>query len=226
MIIPTGATDPRMTTAKRQTLADFMYYSLCAGQTKAGPYGYSPLPLNLVQAGFAQIAKLKTADPAVDLTDRDVTHVQQPDLRRPRTSKNELAEIAPQPAACDKVGEGPCGTETGTQAPRPATDDGAAPAGVGQRPAAAGRWRGGPRTAPVGDGAAVAGDRPRTRRLVAPAGTTPRAAADAAATELAPAAGGHRDVRMGGRRAAARAGAAARPAGLVASVGATRPGPR
>ena len=63
MIIPTGADDPRMTTAKRQTLADFMYYSLCAGQTKAGPYGYSPLPLNLVQAGFDQLAKLKQADP-------------------------------------------------------------------------------------------------------------------------------------------------------------------
>ena len=82
MIIPTGAEDPRMTTAKRQTLADFMYYSLCAGQTKAGPYGYSPLPLNLVQAGFKQLAKLKKADPKVDLTNRDVALVQQPDLRR------------------------------------------------------------------------------------------------------------------------------------------------
>src|ERR1044071_4595438 len=72
MIIPTGASDPRMTTAKRQTLADFMFYSLCAGQSKAGPYGYSPLPLNLVQAGFDQIAKLKAADPPVDLEDGDV----------------------------------------------------------------------------------------------------------------------------------------------------------
>ena len=62
MVIPTASDDPRMTTAKRQTLADFMYYSLCAGQTKAGPYGYSPLPLNLVQAGFEQIAKLGKAD--------------------------------------------------------------------------------------------------------------------------------------------------------------------
>ena len=82
MVIPTGASDQRMTTAKRQTLGDFMYYSLCAGQTKAGPYGYSPLPLNLVQAGFEQIAKLKAADPAVDLTDRDVDPVQQPHVRR------------------------------------------------------------------------------------------------------------------------------------------------
>ena len=63
MIIPTGADDPRMTTAKRQTLGDFLYYSLCEGQQKAGPLGYSPLPLNLVQAGFEQLAKLKPADP-------------------------------------------------------------------------------------------------------------------------------------------------------------------
>ena len=53
LLLPTGknAQDRRMTTAKRQTLADFLFYSLCAGQTKAGPYGYSPLTLNLVAAG-------------------------------------------------------------------------------------------------------------------------------------------------------------------------------
>ena len=62
MIIPTGADRPADDDApKRQTLADFLYYSLCAGQTKAGPYGYSPLPLNLVQAGFEQLAKLGPA---------------------------------------------------------------------------------------------------------------------------------------------------------------------
>ena len=64
MIIPTGADDPRMTTAKRQTLADFMYYSLCAGQTKAGPYGYSPLPLNLVQAGLPAARQAEDGRPA------------------------------------------------------------------------------------------------------------------------------------------------------------------
>ena len=41
-----------------------MSYGLCTGQAKAGPYGYSPLPLNLVQAGMTQLAKLKAA--AVD----------------------------------------------------------------------------------------------------------------------------------------------------------------
>lgn len=113
MIIPIGSTDQRMTTAKRQTIADFMYYSLCAGQTKAGPYGYSPLPLNLVQAGFEQINKLKAADPAVDLTDRDVKSCNNPTFDGKNLSKNQLAEIAPQPASCDKVGEGPCGFDSG-----------------------------------------------------------------------------------------------------------------
>jgi phosphate transport system substrate-binding protein len=122
MIIPTGSDDPRMTTAKRQTLADFMFYSLCAGQSKAGPYGYSPLPLNLVQAGFEQLAKLKEADPDVDLQDRDVTRCNNPTFVAGDLAKNHLAEIAPMPAACDKLGEGPCGTDTGTN--QPSTDGG------------------------------------------------------------------------------------------------------
>ncbi|MXG91744.1 phosphate ABC transporter substrate-binding protein [Nocardioides sp. YIM 123512] len=136
MIIPTGSTDPRMTTAKRQTLADFMYYSLCAGQTKAGPYGYSPLPLNLVQAGFDQIAKLKTADPAVDLTSRDVKSCNNPTFDGKNLSKNKLAQIAPQPAACDKTGAGPCGYDTGTN--QPSTDGQQPTDGTSQAPAADG----------------------------------------------------------------------------------------
>ncbi len=42
-----------MTTGKRQTLADFLYYSICPGQAAVGSIGYSALPLNLVQAGFS-----------------------------------------------------------------------------------------------------------------------------------------------------------------------------
>ncbi len=124
MVIPTGADDPRMTTAKRQSLSDFLFYSLCSGQTKAGPFGYSPLPVNLVTAGFDQIAQLKKADPAVDLANRDVKSCNNPTFDGKNPSKNVLAEIAPKPAACDKQGEGPCGTDTGTN--QPSTDGGAA----------------------------------------------------------------------------------------------------
>jgi len=35
-------------------------------------------------------------------------------------SENHLAQIAPMPAACDKQGAGPCGTDTGTN--QPSTD--------------------------------------------------------------------------------------------------------
>jgi len=156
MIIPTGATDVRMTTAKRQTLADFLYYSLCAGQTKAGPYGYSPLPLNLVQAGFEQIAKLKEADPAVDLTDRDVRSCNNPTFDGKNLSKNKLAQIAPQPAACDKDGAGPCGTDTGTN--QPSTDDPnapTAPASGAPTDAAGGGGTAPPGTAPTDTGPVV-----------------------------------------------------------------------
>ena len=95
MIIPTGAQDQRMTTAKRQTLGDFMYYSLCEGQAKAGAYGYSPLPLNLVQAGFTQLALLKAADAAVDIENRDATKCNNPTFVAGNLKQNKLAQIAP-----------------------------------------------------------------------------------------------------------------------------------
>lgn len=107
-IIPTSATDSRMTTAKRQTLADFLYYSVCQGQAQVGPVGYSALPLNLVQASFDQIGKLKQADPGVDLTSRNVATCNNPTFVAGNLSANHLAQIAPQPPSCDKVGQGPC----------------------------------------------------------------------------------------------------------------------
>jgi hypothetical protein len=175
-----------MTTAKRQTLGDFLYYSLCAGQTKAGPYGYSPLPLNLVQAGFEQISKLKAADPAVDLTDRDVKSCNNPTFDGKDLSKNQLAEIAPQPAACDKAGEGPCGTETGTNTP--STDDGSVTPGVTVETPGTPT---GPGEAPVEGAPPAPGSQPSvdpdTGEVVASPGTTTgeQSADFAAPTELA-----------------------------------------
>jgi phosphate transport system substrate-binding protein len=159
MIIPTGADDPRMTTAKRQSLADFLYYSLCTGQTKAGAFGYSSLPLNLVSAGFSQIAQLKKADPAVNLTDRDVKSCNNPTFDKNDPGKNLLAKIAPQPAACDKQGAGPCVTGTGTG--KPSTDDPVDPAATD--PAAPGE------TGPADPGGGAPG-------ATAPGGDTPIAA--------------------------------------------------
>ena len=108
MIIPTASDDARMTTAKRQTLADFLYYSVCQGQAEMGPIGYSPLPINLVQASFEQVGKLKEADTGVDLTKRDVTTCHNPTFVAGQPKRNYLAEIAPMPPACDHSGAGPC----------------------------------------------------------------------------------------------------------------------
>ncbi len=113
-IIPTASDDTRMTTPKRQTLADFLYYSICQGQGEIGPIGYSSLPVNLVTAGFDQIGKLKEADPDVDLTQRDVSTCHNPTFIAGKPDQNHLAQIAPNPPACDKLGADPCAAGVGS----------------------------------------------------------------------------------------------------------------
>jgi phosphate transport system substrate-binding protein len=112
-IVPTGASDATMTTAKRQSLADFLDHALCQGQAKAQAYGYAPLPLNLVRAGFEQVARLGAADPAVDLAGRDVTTCDNPTFDGQDPDRDVLAETAPMPPPCDRQGAGPCGAESG-----------------------------------------------------------------------------------------------------------------
>jgi ABC-type phosphate transport system substrate-binding protein len=115
-IEPTGvypSPEAKITTAKRQSIVDFLYYSICQGQREIGPIGYSPLPVNLVQAGFGQIAKLAQADPGVDLTNRNISTCGNPTFVASNPNENYLAQIAPMPAACDKVGSQPCAAGTG-----------------------------------------------------------------------------------------------------------------
>jgi phosphate transport system substrate-binding protein len=151
VILPIGADDQRMTTAKRQTLADFLYYSICGGQREIGPIGYSSLPINLVEAGFQQIAQLKAADPNVDLTQRDVSTCNNPTFIPGQPNVNYLAQIAPSPPLCDHVGDGPCGDDdTSRGGVATAGSGGGAASGAG-RGAAAGA------AAASGAGAAAAG---------------------------------------------------------------------
>ena len=140
-IIPTSPSDPRMTTAKRQTLVDYLFYGVCGGQKEMGPIGYSSLPFNLVQASFSQIDKLKAADPAVDITARDPSSCNNPTFDHSDLSHNLLAEIAPQPPPCDQEGQGPSdgagncpaggGAGGGTDAGGPAADAGGGQATTG-----------------------------------------------------------------------------------------------
>ena len=126
MIIPTSPTDPRMTTAKRQTLADFLYWDICGGQAEMGPIGYSPLPINLVEASFAQTNKLHTADKNVQLSHENVTTCHNPTFVAGHPTENYLAQIATEPPVCDEVGHGPCTGGTGT-GPRGNPHNGHAP---------------------------------------------------------------------------------------------------
>ena len=98
----------RMNTAKRQTIADFLYYSICQGQEEMGPIGYSPLPINLVRRGSTRSRKLHTADSGVDLNNENVTTCHNPTFVAGHPTVNHLAKIAPEPLPCDKFGAGPC----------------------------------------------------------------------------------------------------------------------
>lgn len=61
MIVPTevGGT---FSTTKGYTLGEFIKYVVCDGQKQAGTLGYSPLPMNLVQAAYDQIKKIPGAN--------------------------------------------------------------------------------------------------------------------------------------------------------------------
>jgi len=145
---------------------------VCTGQKEMGPIGYSPLPINLVQASFDQTNKLKTADPAVDITSRAVSTCHNPTFIAGQPTRNYLAEIAPQPPACDRSGAGPCtgaanqainGNPTSGRAPVAATGtSGRTPTGGGS-----GSTHAGTTARPGGGASTTAGG-----RTLAGAGTT------------------------------------------------------
>jgi len=114
MIIPTSAHDPRMSTPKRQSLANFIDWSICGGQAEIGPTGYSPLPINLAQASFEQMYKLHGADKAVQIKNLNVAKkCRNPTFWAGHPDGNFLAKIAPEPPLCDKAGQGPCAPGSG-----------------------------------------------------------------------------------------------------------------
>ncbi|MDX6210139.1 MAG: phosphate transport system substrate-binding protein [Frankiales bacterium] len=107
MIIPTAQQAP-MTSDKGYTLGKFAYYFLCEGQQSMADLGYSPLPVNLVQAALDQVKKI----PGVAVENTNISKCNNPTFD-PATGKNKLAETAPQPQACDKRGVTMCPTHTG-----------------------------------------------------------------------------------------------------------------
>src|SRR6202022_3041199 len=97
----------RFDTNKGKTLAAFGYFAMCQGQQTMAVLGYSPMPINLVQASFDVIKKV----PGAVVQNIDIKSCNNPTFSPDGT--NLLADTAPQPAACDKIGTVQCTTATG-----------------------------------------------------------------------------------------------------------------
>jgi phosphate transport system substrate-binding protein len=149
MILPT-AENTRTKAAQGRTLSDFAYYFLCEGQQQAEALGYSPLPVNLVEAGVKQVARIPGT--TNKLRENDLGRCNNPTLSP--SGGNRLAETAPFPPDCDKKGPVQCTTGTagatgdtpssnsnqnnnGGGGTGPGTGGGDAAANTGQAPAGA-----------------------------------------------------------------------------------------
>jgi len=106
MIVPTKL-ENNFNANKGYTLGRFAYYFLCEGQKQAPDLGYSPLPINLVKAGLAQVKRI----PGVNVQSVDISKCNNPTFSSDGT--NTLAKNAAQPAACDKAGATQCTDGTG-----------------------------------------------------------------------------------------------------------------
>jgi len=107
MIIPTSTSGSTFTDDKGKTLGAFANYFLCEGQQQAEVLGYSPLPINLVQAGLDQVTKI----PGVGSSTVNIADCNNPTFSS--DGSNTLANNAPMPAECDKKGADQCLDATG-----------------------------------------------------------------------------------------------------------------
>ncbi|WP_426594248.1 phosphate ABC transporter substrate-binding protein PstS [Cellulomonas sp. McL0617] len=158
-------------TDKGKTLAAFANYVICEGQQSAESLGYSPLPMNLVQAGADQIKRIPGAG-AVDISTCNNPTFKPGDS----PSTNQLALTAPQPADCDaKTSAHQCTTPTGgvpgsyftTHSVSGGSSSGGGTGGGGGGGSSSGGGKSGPASssggsAPVASApAAAAGDQPQ-----------------------------------------------------------------
>jgi phosphate ABC transporter phosphate-binding protein len=198
-ILPTKVAG-QFTEDKGKTLGAFAYYSMCQGQQQSASLGYSPMPVNLVEASFEQIRKI----PGVVVQDIDITACKNPTFAA--DGSNLLADTAPQPQACDKQGSAQCPDGTGglKNQPTAVTGGGGVVVVVVAKPNA-----GSGAGAGTGAGGAAPGD--------------PAAAVDAsagAASGAAPAGGAGAAPAAGGPATGAGATPAAAAAGTATGAGA------
>jgi len=104
LIVPTD-TSFGFSSDKGNTLGAFGSYLLCQGQQQVDALGYSALPINLVQAGFAQLQKIP-GNTVPTTTSAFIASCNNPTFSPDGT--NTLATNDPMPAACDKQGPTQC----------------------------------------------------------------------------------------------------------------------
>lgn len=109
MILPADSSFG-LTSDKGYTLGAFGQYLLCQGQQQVDQLGYSALPINLVEAGFAQLQKIP-GNTVPTATADIIKGCNNPTFSTDGT--NTLANNDPQPPACDKQGPTQCTTATG-----------------------------------------------------------------------------------------------------------------
>ncbi|WP_022877800.1 phosphate ABC transporter substrate-binding protein PstS [Microbacterium sp. B19] len=152
MIVPTQ-TNKVFTTEKGKTLSRFANYMLCEGQQQAAALGYSPLPMNLVQAGSEVIKSVPGTEGGVDFNNCNNPTFKPGDS----PSNNQLAATAPNPPDCDKQGSTQCVEGTGgAQESTPATGSGGVSGGTNSADAAAAAGGAGGSTDAAGAAAAGA----------------------------------------------------------------------
>jgi phosphate ABC transporter phosphate-binding protein len=109
LILPTKV-QGQFNKAEGTTLAAFSYFAMCQGQQQSASLGYSPMPANLVEAAFNQIATI----PGADVQNINIQNCNNPTLSSDgNINLNLLAQTAPYPPACDKQGPTQCTYATG-----------------------------------------------------------------------------------------------------------------
>src|SRR3954452_19473406 len=115
MVVPTTTAAP-FNSDKGRTLSTFVNYFLCTGQQKADILGYSPLPKNLVEAGFKQVARIPGA-------------VASPSISKCNTPALDILHSAPKPDKCMNLASS-CTVASPTGTTSPTTGRTTAPSGT------------------------------------------------------------------------------------------------
>jgi len=109
LIVPT-VVQGQFNLEKGKSLGAFAYYAMCEAQQQSASLGYSPMPVNLVQASFDQIKKI----PGVVVENVNIAQCKNPTFSADGT--NVLAQNAQAPKSCDKKGTTQCPDGTGGMA--------------------------------------------------------------------------------------------------------------